>query len=53
MRFRIGRGLVAAALLGFLVVGGLLAAGHAGFAIKITNYIFFLLLGGIIYEKLS
>ena len=39
------------ALAGFLGVSGLLAAGHPGLAIKITNYLFFLLLTGVIYES--
>lgn len=47
------KSLLAISLLGFLVVGGLLLTNHPGFAIKITNYLFFLLLVGIIYEKVT
>lgn len=45
--------LLAISLLGFLGVGGLLLTNHLGFAIKVTNYLFFLLLVGIIYEKVT
>jgi len=39
-------------LIGFLFVGLLLLTGHPGIAIKITNYLFFVLLAIIIYEKI-
>ncbi len=47
---------IAASLVGFLAVGLLLATNHWGFAIKVTNYIFYLLLlsvfwGLTTYEK--
>lgn len=43
--------LLTTSLLGFLGVGGLLLTNHPGFAIKITNYLFFILFVGIIYER--
>lgn len=46
----IGKILIAVSLFSFLAVGGLLFSGHGGFAIKITNYIFWVLLAGILYE---
>jgi len=42
-----GKFLVAISLLGLLGVGALLLLGHPGFAIKITNYLFFLLAAGV------
>jgi len=41
------------ALLGFVAVGVLLFTNHWGMAIKITNYLYFLLLGLVIYEKIT
>ncbi|MEK7169188.1 MAG: hypothetical protein AAB778_04200 [Patescibacteria group bacterium] len=38
-------------LLGFLGVGGLLLTNHPGFAIKVTNYLFSIILIDVIYEK--
>lgn len=38
-------------LFGFIAVGILLLTNHPGFAIKITNYLFFILFVGIIYER--
>lgn len=37
--------------IGFLLVGLMLLTGHPGFAIKICNYLFFIILVGVIYEK--
>lgn len=48
----IGKILIALGLAGFLGVGILLLLGHPGFAIKITNYIFFVLLVGVAYEAI-
>lgn len=47
------KSLLKISLLGFLGVGGLLLTNHPGFAIKVTNYLFFLLLVGITYEKVT
>lgn len=38
-------------LLGFVGVGILLLTNHPGFAIKVTNYLFFVLFAVIVYEK--
>lgn len=46
----IGKGLIAVSLLGFLGVGVLLLLGHPGFAIKITNYIYYTLFIGVVFE---
>ncbi|EKD94492.1 MAG: hypothetical protein ACD_26C00034G0027 [uncultured bacterium] len=43
--------LVTMSLFGFLCVGGLLLTNHPGFAIRIINYLFFIILIGVIYEK--
>lgn len=48
----IGKVLIAVSLLGFLGVGALFLFGHPGFAIKITNHLFFLLAAGVIYETI-
>lgn len=39
------------ALFGFVAIGALLLTNHWGMAIKVTNYLYFLLLGLVIYEK--
>ncbi len=39
-------------LAGFLVVGFLLATNHPGFAIKITNYLYVLLLVSVLWQVL-
>lgn len=49
----IGKVLIAVSLLGFLGVGALLLLGHPGFAIKITNYLFFLLAAGVVLIFIS
>lgn len=36
---------------GLLIIGVLLLTGHPGLAIKITNYLFFVMFIIIIYEK--
>lgn len=41
MVWRLG---IMASFAGFLAIGFLLATGHPGFAIKFTNYLYFLLL---------
>lgn len=46
-----GRILISISLAGFLVAGGLLLTSHWGFAIKIINYLFFVILFGVLYEK--
>lgn len=38
-------------LFGFVAVGILLLTNHPGFAIKLCNYLFFILLAGLLYEK--
>ncbi len=38
------------ALFGFVAIGALLLANHWGMAIKITNYLFFILLFSVVYE---
>lgn len=44
--------LIKISILGFLTIGILLLTSHPGYAIKITNFIFILLLGGmLLYEK--
>ncbi|MFC1625516.1 hypothetical protein ACFL1Q_00540 [Patescibacteria group bacterium] len=48
----IGKVLISVSLLGLVVVGVLLLTNHPGFAIKITNYIFLLLLIGVTYETI-
>lgn len=39
--------IVLASLAGFLVVSGLLFTNHPGFAIKLTNYLYSLILLGV------
>lgn len=39
------------ALLGFVGIGILLFTNHPGFAIKICNYLFFVILITLFYEK--
>jgi len=46
------KSLLTISLLGFLGVGVLLLTNHPGFAIKVTNYLFFILFAGIVYEKI-
>ena len=50
MKFDWGRWLIAGALFGLIGVGILLLTNHWGIAIKITNYMFFVLLLGVVYE---
>lgn len=40
--------LLTISLIGFLGIGGLLLTNHPGFAIKISNYLFFVLCLGIV-----
>lgn len=47
-----GKTIVIVSLAGFLGVGALFLFGHPGFAIKITNHLFFLLAAGVIYETI-
>lgn len=44
--------IIFASLAGFLLVATLLFTGHPGFALKIANYLYFLLLLGILLELL-
>jgi hypothetical protein len=41
------------ALLGFVAVGAVLFTNHWGMAIRVTNYLYFFLLGLVIYEKVT
>jgi len=43
---------IAVSIIGFLIVGLLLYTNHAGFAIKIVNYLFLVLFTILIYEKI-
>lgn len=45
---KIGKYILATSLASFLVVGILLLTGHGGLAIKISNYLFFILCLGIL-----
>lgn len=44
--------LIGLSFFGFLIIGFLLLTNHPGVAMKIINYIFFLLLAIITYEKI-
>ena len=48
-----GKTIVIVSLAGFLGAGALLLFGHPGFAIKITNYLFFLLTAGVVLIFIS
>jgi hypothetical protein len=50
---KIGKIILAVGLTGFLGIGMLLFTNHWGLAIKITNYLYFLLLVGVGYEKIT
>lgn len=48
MKSNLDRVILTISLLGFIVVGFLLFTEHGGFAIKISNYLFFVLCLGIV-----
>lgn len=45
-----GKFLIFFGLMGFVAVGVLLFTNHPGFAIKITNYIYYTLFIGVVFE---
>lgn len=50
MRIHLGKGALLLCLFGFLLVGMFLITNHWGFAIKIANYLYFILLAEICHE---
>ncbi len=53
MKGNLARVILAVPLLGFIVIGFLLFTRHGGFAIKISNYLFFILCLGIILSYIN